>query len=125
MRQRDVLVIGGGLAGLAAAGRLLERGHAVTLLEATHRLGGRAWSVEGRGESRVELGAEWVSDDGVVRDLCREHGLQLISAHGDWLRRVGSGWQNVDSFPELTRDLIDRMRPAAGGDRALSSALAD
>ncbi len=40
----DVIVIGGGLAGLAAAVALAERGVAVTLLESRPRLGGRASS---------------------------------------------------------------------------------
>ncbi len=39
-----VIVVGGGLAGLAATVALAERGHAVTLLEARPRLGGRASS---------------------------------------------------------------------------------
>ena len=40
----DVLVIGGGLAGLAAAAALAERGVKVTLIESRSRLGGRASS---------------------------------------------------------------------------------
>jgi monoamine oxidase len=122
--MRDVLVIGGGLAGLAAAGRLLERGHAVTLLEARPRLGGRAWSVERPGTSPVELGAEWVADDGVVRSFCRERGLQLVAAHGGWLRRIGSGWQEMERLPDLTAELLARIRSEGSEDRALSAALA-
>ncbi|MDN3292510.1 protoporphyrinogen oxidase [Streptomyces ficellus] len=52
-----VVVIGGGIAGLAAAHRLVTAGRRVTLLEATTRLGGklRAGEIEG---VPVDLGAE-------------------------------------------------------------------
>lgn len=57
----DVLIIGGGVAGLAAAGELGRRGLSVTLLEARDRLGGRVWTVRPRGwPGPVELGAEFV-----------------------------------------------------------------
>lgn len=41
---RHVAVVGGGIAGIAAAAALMERGVAVTLVEAGDRLGGRAGS---------------------------------------------------------------------------------
>ncbi|MDB4967707.1 MAG: hypothetical protein JWN44_3396 [Myxococcales bacterium] len=43
--MKDVVVIGGGFAGLAAATRLVEGGARVTLLEKRPQLGGRAYSV--------------------------------------------------------------------------------
>lgn len=46
MTQGSVLILGGGLAGLAAATALAPRGFAVTLLEARNRLGGRASSFQ-------------------------------------------------------------------------------
>lgn len=55
LRPKSVTVIGGGIAGLAAATILAERGVTVTLLEACQRLGGRvsAWPLEdGRTMSR-------------------------------------------------------------------------
>lgn len=62
MRETDtrtdhVVVIGGGIAGLAAAHRLLTAGARVTVLEASGRLGGKLLPGEIEGV-RVDLGAE-------------------------------------------------------------------
>lgn len=50
-----VVVVGGGLAGLAAATRLVQRGHEVTLVEARARLGGATFSFD-RGGLAVDNG---------------------------------------------------------------------
>ncbi|MDX2551751.1 protoporphyrinogen oxidase [Streptomyces stelliscabiei] len=52
-----VVVIGAGIAGLAAAHGLLDRGASVTVLEATDRVGGKLLPGEIAG-ARVDLGAE-------------------------------------------------------------------
>ncbi|MBQ0864105.1 protoporphyrinogen oxidase [Streptomyces sp. A73] len=53
-----VLVIGGGISGLAAAHQLLASGVRVTLLEATDRLGGKLRAGSIAGTAAVDLGAE-------------------------------------------------------------------
>lgn len=55
--DRHVVVVGGGISGLAAAHRLLEGGARVTLLEASDRLGGKLRTGEIAGVP-VDLGAE-------------------------------------------------------------------
>jgi monoamine oxidase len=56
----DVLVIGGGVAGLVAARDLSHRGLHVTLLEAHDRLGGRTWTRTLAGTDVVaEFGGTW------------------------------------------------------------------
>lgn len=55
----DVIVIGGGFAGVTAAREASLRGRSVLLLEARDRLGGRTWSTDWAGTS-VELGGAWV-----------------------------------------------------------------
>ena len=48
---KKVMVIGGGLAGMKAAQVLAERGHKVSLYEASERLGGQ-WNIASRGKAR-------------------------------------------------------------------------
>ena len=42
---RKVIVVGAGHAGLGAAYELVQSGHDVTVLEASHRPGGRIWTL--------------------------------------------------------------------------------
>ena len=55
----DVIVVGGGLAGLTAARELGRRGRSVLLLEARERLGGRVWVSSFAGVD-VEMGGAFV-----------------------------------------------------------------
>ena len=55
----DVIVVGGGFAGMTAAREARLRGRSVLVLEARERLGGRTWSAEWDGV-RVEYGGAWV-----------------------------------------------------------------
>ena len=71
----DAIVVGGGVAGLAAADRLTSAGLDVTLLESTHRLGGNLRTVSFAGR-RLDMGAEvLVTADPTAIDLCRDLGL--------------------------------------------------
>lgn len=70
-----VVVVGGGIAGLAAAHRLLADGARVTLLEAGPRLGGKLYAAELAG-APVDLGAESVlARRPEALDLARAVGL--------------------------------------------------
>jgi monoamine oxidase len=57
--SHDVIVVGGGFAGVTAAREVVLRGRSVLLLEARDRLGGRTWSADWNG-IRVEYGGGWV-----------------------------------------------------------------
>src|SRR5579885_3292447 len=57
----DVLIIGGGIAGLAAADTLAHRDREVIILEARDRIGGRILTVpSASGKFPIELGAEFI-----------------------------------------------------------------
>jgi monoamine oxidase len=81
-REAEVVVIGAGLAGLAAARELRAAGREVVVLEARDRVGGRTLN-EPIGDGKVvEIGAQWVgpTQDRVLR-LIDELGLQTFPTH--------------------------------------------
>jgi hypothetical protein len=73
----SVVVIGGGVAGMAAALELAKSGCHVTLVEADSRLGGRVRTVDHPDIAPwpIALGAEFVHGRGsVLHDLAQDHG---------------------------------------------------
>jgi monoamine oxidase len=80
----DVIVVGAGLAGLAAARDLEAGGAAVTVLEARPRVGGRVEQVELPDGRRVQLGGEVVGDAHTsYLGLVAELGLTLVPSYVD------------------------------------------
>jgi monoamine oxidase len=57
--RHDVIVVGGGFAGVTAAREIALRGRSVLLVEARDRLGGRTWSADWDGIP-LEYGGAWV-----------------------------------------------------------------
>lgn len=55
----DIVIVGGGAAGIAAARRIASTGRSALLLEAGPRLGGRAWTHRIRGLD-LDLGCGWL-----------------------------------------------------------------
>src|SRR5919198_1389727 len=70
----DVVVIGGGFAGVTAARDLRWRGYRVLILEARDRLGGRTWTSGFAGQP-VEMGGAWVH-------WCQPHVWAEITRYG-------------------------------------------
>ncbi|HJL24445.1 MAG TPA: FAD-dependent oxidoreductase, partial [Polyangiaceae bacterium LLY-WYZ-15_(1-7)] len=70
----EVVVVGAGLSGLAAARELVARGHDVRVLEARERVGGRTLS-QPFGKDVIDLGGQWVGPD-------QRRTLRLIEALG-------------------------------------------
>jgi monoamine oxidase len=80
MKRRECVVIGAGLAGLAAAYHLTQHRWTVTVLEATRRLGGRVMThrFENAAGLVCELGGEWIGNDHhEMQRLCCAFDLKL------------------------------------------------
>ena len=92
--QTDIIVIGGGFAGLSAACALAERGARVTVLEARPTLGGRATAfTDPQSGERVDNGQHILM--GCYHETFR------------FLERIGAG-ANVRLQSELAADMITR-----------------
>jgi monoamine oxidase len=95
-----VIVVGAGLAGLSAAGRLADHGVDLTVLEARERVGGRVWSSTLTNGAVVELGGEWIMDDDhEVRAMAVRYDLELVETGADYRRREpwGTGAASLEA----------------------------
>jgi putrescine oxidase len=79
--NRDVVIIGAGVAGLTAANELKRAGLSVAVLEARDRAGGRLWTdvIDG---AMLEIGGQWVSpDQDALKETIAELGLETYSRY--------------------------------------------
>ncbi len=77
-RRSDLVVVGAGVAGLAAARRLEAAGHRVVVVEARDRIGGRV-RTDRSWNRPVELGASWLHGlrNNPIKGLLRDAGCDL------------------------------------------------
>jgi monoamine oxidase len=115
-RALDVLVIGAGAAGLAAAEALARAGRSVLVLEARSRIGGRAWTCRMPGlEVPVELGAEFIH--GAARAtmrLLKKSGIDTVASEHTQRYVSGGRLREVDSFALAQKAMQDRSFLHAG-----------
>jgi monoamine oxidase len=103
--DRDVIVVGGGFAGLRAASELTAAGRAVALLEARERLGGRTWTVPMPStDERVELGGGFFTSD-------QQRVLAALSRYGMGARPFGAWAPGVER--RWTWRVMDELRAGA------------
>ena len=81
----DVVIVGGGAAGIGAARHLAASGRSTLLMEATSRLGGRAWTYEIAGH-RLDLGCGWLhsGDRNSWAHIAEEAGLVVDRRAAKW-----------------------------------------
>src|ERR1700761_4586606 len=77
---KSVLVVGAGVAGLAAARSLTDAGWPVRVIEARDRIGGRVYTTRDWGVP-IEMGASWIHGTGndPIMELARNAGAQLVA----------------------------------------------
>jgi monoamine oxidase len=114
----DVLVVGAGVAGLAAARALKKQNRSVLVLEARDRIGGRVWTDRSLKNAPIELGAAWIhsfTKKNPLMDLTREHQIKTVPSnyesediYGESGKEVGDG--EIKRAEALYRKLLNEVK---------------
>ena len=120
----DVIVIGAGAAGLAAANALVESGFDVVVLEARERVGGRIFTAApSPALVPIELGAEFIHGSAeAIRVLAKQHGLPTLDVAGQRFEHSSRGLRVARDYSAR----LDRVMHRLGShhpDRSLAEAL--
>ena len=102
--QYDVVVIGAGAAGLAAAAELARANASTLVVEARERAGGRCRSMRIPGVPvPLELGAEFIHGDArATRAVLHEAGSAAVDApRRPWISHTGRLERRADHLPEI------------------------
>src|SRR5215813_127359 len=88
--EAEVVIVGGGAAGIAASRRLHDAGVDCLLLEARARLGGRAFTIHAGPDFPIDLGCGWLhsADRNPWTKIVQAEGLTLDKTPPPWGRRA-------------------------------------
>ena len=132
MAEYDVVIIGAGAAGLAAASALDRAGRTVALIEARDRIGGRVHTIRLPGATLpIELGADFVHGrPAETFAIAAEAGLRLYEQTGNsWAARDGRLQNDNDDDDDTDDDegdvgaIFAAIQRWQGEDRTLQSLL--
>lgn len=117
MHETDVVVIGAGAAGIAAARRLAAADIRVVVLEARSRVGGRAWTMRGAGLP-LDLGCGWLhsADENDWAAVAATLGFALDRTAPPWgarRRTIGFPPGDLEDFRAASDRFFARLHAAA------------
>jgi polyamine oxidase len=112
----NILVVGAGVAGLAAARELKFKGFKVTVLEGRNRIGGRIFTDESIGLP-VDLGASWIHgiDNNPIGKLARDSQIRILPTDYDNIQVYGNngkllGEKEIESADSLYQRVMKQAK---------------
>ncbi|HMG67512.1 MAG TPA: NAD(P)/FAD-dependent oxidoreductase [Chitinophagaceae bacterium] len=107
----NIIIAGGGAAGLMAAKELSGQGYPVIILEASDRLGGRIHTVRNSSfKQPIEKGVEFIHGNlPLTIQILKEAGIGYSPAKGNMIRVINDEWKNQDDFTLGWEEIMRRM----------------
>ena len=110
-READIVVIGAGAAGIAAARRIQAAGRKTIVLEAGDRIGGRCLTDSTTFEAPFDRGARWLyNPDSAMLRLARAAALEINPAPAGQKIRIGRRNARAGEVEELLANLVRANR---------------
>jgi monoamine oxidase len=111
-READIVVIGAGAAGIAAARRVMAANRKVIVLEATGQIGGRCLTDTATFDVPFDRGARWIHnpDTNPMIRLARGAGLDVVPAPLGQKIRIGRRNARAGEVEELLATLVRANR---------------
>jgi monoamine oxidase len=111
-READIVVIGAGAAGIAAARRIMAANRKVIVLEATGQIGGRCLTDSTTFDVPFDRGARWIHnpDTNPMIRLARGAGLDVVPAPLGQKIRIGRRNARAGEVEELLATLVRANR---------------
>ncbi len=121
----DVIIVGAGVAGLAAARRLTERGLRILVLEARQRIGGRVDTVRDPAwPAPIERGAEFIHGrPAEIFEIVRSAGLSIDEVEGQPWRREGERLIRGSGDWQQTERVLARLSELGSDDMTFAEFL--
>lgn len=119
----DVAIVGAGAAGIGAARRLAKAGRSVMLIEASDRVGGRAWTIE-LAQMPLDMGCGWLhsAERNPLVKLAQAKGFEIEAGPTAWQRQwhdLGFSAEEQQAAATAWSTLQQRMESAPpASDRA-------
>ena len=111
-RDADVVVVGAGAAGIAAARRVVAAGRRVVVLEASDRIGGRCQTDETTFDTPFDRGARWLHnpDGNAMVKRARDAGIDVYPAPPGQKIRIGRRNARAGETEEFLAALVRATR---------------